>query len=277
MKRIGIVGLCLAAMFALSAMAASSAFAGQYITCTKVSKVTVKYIDKGKEKSKAIYEGKYLTNTCTTLAPEPGKYYEGPEGKYERGSAVGIKSTDKTKTATLASAAGTITCKSSTGTDEITGSKTDKNVTNFKTCVLSVTKGACTTPGDASGEITSTAVSRLIDHGEKGPSGGEPAEGEVWDEFESESGPTGLLAEFVCAPGVIFETSGTLSGVATPVNAKGSTKGTTTFGAGKGEQDLVTEFSENGGISFENTGPNVETATASIAWSSAVEVLAENE
>ncbi len=50
----------------------------------------------------------------------------------------------------------------------------------------------------------------------------------------------------------------TLSGVVSPLDAMES-KLTTTFKR-VGEQDLVTEFSGNGGVTFENTGPNTETA-----------------
>jgi hypothetical protein len=98
MKRIRIMGLCLVAVFAFTAVAAASASAAgpEYMTCQKVSKVTVKYKVtkevKGKpvesEKEKAIVEGKYASKYCsgTELAPEPGVYYPGPEGKYELGS-----------------------------------------------------------------------------------------------------------------------------------------------------------------------------------------------
>jgi hypothetical protein len=37
---------------------------------------------------------------------------------------------------------------------------------------------------------------------------------------------------------------------------------TTTFGAGKGEQALVTEFSYGEGAPWEPTGPNVESAVS---------------
>ncbi len=252
MKRMRIAGLCLVAMFAitaLSAMAASSAYAGEYGVCVKAQKVEKKYV------------GLYTDKNCQTAASEK-EVEEGKKNKYEWVSAAGEKSTTTTKTAVLSSAAGKITCKKSKGTAEITGAKSDLETVEFEECTLSVTGGKCTSvqEGEKEGNITTFQLeTKLIDHGEKGPSGGEPAEGEAWTEFNGEAGNGGLQAEFVCAPGVIFRTSGTLSGVTTPVNLMES-KDTTSFGEGKGEQDLVTEFSENGGISFENTGPNVETA-----------------
>jgi hypothetical protein len=50
-------------------------------TCFKVAKTEVTY----KGEKKEIYKGKYKNKACTELAPVPGKYYEGPEGKYEEG------------------------------------------------------------------------------------------------------------------------------------------------------------------------------------------------
>jgi hypothetical protein len=122
--------------------------------------------------------------------------------------------------------------------------------------------------------ITMVSVTQLIDHGERGPSGLEPAEGEVWNSFAPD--PASPLypyqAMFICEPGVIFRLGGTVSALVTPVSAKASTKGVETFGEGKGEQDLVTEFSENGGETWEPTGPNVLTLTSDTKTASAVEV-----
>ena len=66
MKRIKIVGLCLIALFAFSAVAAASAFAEgrpEYKLCAKVAKVEGKY------------NGSYSDKGCTT---------EATGGKYER-------------------------------------------------------------------------------------------------------------------------------------------------------------------------------------------------
>ena len=102
MKRMTIVGLSLVAMFAFGAMAASSAFAGEYGTCLKTKKLTLKYeeekIVKGKpvftKKTKAIYNGKYTEAKCLTLAKDPGALdgegppkVENPEIEYEAGNS----------------------------------------------------------------------------------------------------------------------------------------------------------------------------------------------
>ncbi len=93
MKRIGIIGLCLVALFAFSAMASSSALAGEYITCGKAAKVGKKYT------------GSYTNNNCSALSATE-------EGKYEAGEpSFPVKVTSTTKEAVLSSAAGDIKCK----------------------------------------------------------------------------------------------------------------------------------------------------------------------
>jgi hypothetical protein len=249
MKRIRIMGLCLIAVFAFSAVVATGAQAGEVGECVKVPKVLKKY------------NGKYTDKNCTTASVPANT------GKYEWSPGVEAAKknfTAKTKAATLASAAGTIACKASTTVGEWTGTKTNHEVITFTGCKLSVTSGECHSLEEAegSGIIKSFEDTTLIDNGEKGPSGGEPAPGEVWNSFApAATSPYGIYAtEFKCAPGVVFRSSGSVSGVVTPVNVT-SAKLTTAFGAGKGEQDLNTEF--NQGTGWERTGPNVETATGS--------------
>jgi hypothetical protein len=250
MRRFTVVGLCFVAAFAFSAMAASSAFAGEYGNCVK---------------SKT---GKFIDSACLK---------KGSPGKYEWVQSL-EKGTSKSKAASLKSAAGEITCKKSKDVSEILGWQKNKETTTFEQCELSVTKGSCTGIGNPKGTIVSTAFTYLIDHGTKGPSGLEPAEGEVWNEFQgAEKGIEGKLAEFVCEPGVIFRTSKTLSCPLTPVNKKPGAKSTLTCGAGKGEQDLNTEFSQDGGKTFNNTGPNTEQVTASIKTKPKTEIRACNE
>jgi hypothetical protein len=262
MNRMKMMGLCLVAMFAFGAIIASAAQAGEFGNCVK---------------SKT---GKYNNNICTTEGA--GKT------KYEWVSAAGEKSKDSTKSSVLSSELGTITSKKSKGTDEITGFKTDTATTEFEDVVLTATKGKCEnlskfeeTGGKTpySGEVTSYNHTELLDHGTKGPSGLEPAAGEVWDVFAPLEGSPVFPydAYFICEPGVIFRTFDTVSGVVQKVNTKPGKSGETLFGKEKGEQDLATEFSENGGETFSSTGANVETTTAKSAWNSLVEVRACEE
>ncbi len=248
MRRVGIAGVCLTATLAFGAMIASAAYAGEAGVCGKVRKVERKF------------HGRFLEKGCLKEASAKERSEGGEENKREWESPAGEKYTDTSKTTVLSSAAGRMTCKGSTSTGEWTGWQTGTDTITFSECTLSI-GGHCTSvqEGEPVGDITTSQLDTyLIDHGTKGPSGLEPKEGEVWQEYQSPTGPAGYQFTFVCEPGVLFRVSGTLSGMISPVNAM-ETKLTTTFGAGKGEQDLVTEFSEDGGFQWENTGPNVET------------------
>jgi hypothetical protein len=262
MKRISTVGLSVVAMFAFSAMAASSALAGEYITCVKVAKENKKF------------HGKYTGNNCAVLSATS-------EGKYERGSpAFPVTFTTKSKMVQLSSAAGSVNCKESAGKGAILGPKMSLEERTLTECLHPI-GGKCTnlstyleTHKYAPSKITLVSLSELVDHGENGPSGLEPAEGEVWDSLSADAESTlyPYQAVFICEPGIILRMGGSTSGVVAPVNLKKSNKGTLTFGREEGEQDLVTEFSENGGETWESTGPNVLMEAASIKYSSHLEV-----
>ena len=139
MKSIKILGLCLVAAFAMSALAAASASASvapEFWSCNKVAKKAMSYEAykpaKGTKpaawtpKAKEVYEGKYATKECVEEAATPGKYadktpaevvaeskpetdaiqkstYEGAEGKYELEAVVpGTKYTGKVGVVKLA-------------------------------------------------------------------------------------------------------------------------------------------------------------------------------
>ncbi len=246
-RRVGIAGACLTATLAFGAMIASAAYAGEAGVCIKLAPVEGKY------------HGRFLEKDC--LKEASGKQQsEGKKNKFEWESAAGEKFTGKSESVRLASASGDIYCKESASAGEWTGWQTGTDTITFKECTLSVPAG-CTSEqeGEPVHDITTSQLDTyLIDHGTKGPSGLEPKEGEVWQEYQSPTGPAGYQFTFVCEPGVLFRVSGTLSGVISPVNAMES-KLTTTFGTGKGEQGLINEFSLDGGIEWENSGPNVET------------------
>jgi hypothetical protein len=262
MNRMKMMGLCLAAMFAFSAIIVSVAQAGEFGNCVKQKKPAV---------------GKYINAECTKEGAA--------KTTYEWVSAKGEKSTDTTKATVWSSALGKITSKKSKGTDEITGWQTDTAETTFEGWVWEATKGKCenlseyTGKTPYSGKVTFYNHTELIDHGTIGPSGLEPKEGEVWDEFAPLEGSPVFPydAYYICEPGVIFRTVDTISGVVEKVNAKPSKAGEDKFAEGLGEQDLQTEYSENGGEAFSSTGPNVEATTAKIKWNSDVEIRACNE
>jgi hypothetical protein len=117
----------------------------------------------------------------------------------------------------------------------------------------------CRSAGEPDGTIrTNLLDAALIEHGETGLGGKEPAEGaETWDEFVSaEDEP--YIAEYECQRGLLLRTSGSLSCPVTPVSAMGR-KSEDTCSESQGEQDLETEISENGGKTWESTGQNVLT------------------
>jgi hypothetical protein len=115
----------------------------------------------------------------------------------------------------------------------------DVEEVHYRDCELSVVGDNCGSegakPGEITKELTSYSDTRLIDHGELGASGGEPSEGEVWDEFLPEEGSPVFpyQAIWVCRPGILFRLKGSLSGIITPVDAKASAKATITVGKGK--------------------------------------------
>ena len=98
----------------------------------------------------------------------------------------------------------------------MTGVKSDVDTTTFTSCILSVTKESCQNTATKGTIVTTHNVTTLIDHGEKGDSGLEPAEGEVWTQYTGEGtkGPEGVLAEWECS-GIPFVTNGSLSGPTT--------------------------------------------------------------
>jgi hypothetical protein len=134
MKHLRILGLALAAAFALSAVVAAAAsansFAPELAKCVKAAKV-------GKT-----YTGKFGNKTCTESATE---------GKYELASAEGAEFTGKSKATTLhaVSAAGkaeVIVCKKDVIKGSITGPSHIKATVTFEDCA-NEKKEACGTGG----------------------------------------------------------------------------------------------------------------------------------
>lgn len=136
MNRIKIVGLCLVAMFALSAVATASASAAEpeYQTCAKAAKV-------GKT-----YTGKYNNKTCSELNAKD-------EGKYER---VAVKLPDKIKSK------GTITLlylysvetEKINETVECKKDKSEGELLNGREASLKITYEACEGKGELPGKCT---------------------------------------------------------------------------------------------------------------------------
>jgi hypothetical protein len=279
MKRIHIVGLCLVAVFAISAMASSAAFAGEYGQCLKISPVTGKALKNTKYKDENCtikesvsdpdgkYEwypgapakcqgaknGHYTDNACTV-----GQKESDPDGKFEArcGAEAGSGGnfgkanncatfTSKTGFAALSTpalGASAVECQKSTGSGEITGPKSGSTITTFTECS---TKGEkCQSKGEPAGTIkTFEILTTLIDHGEKGLSGGEPISGEVWTEFSIKS-PETSLAIFSCTGVGFFSAIGSNAGVTEGNINKMGTSNKTEIKVGLGEQDQITKYCE---------------------------------
>ncbi len=281
MKRIRIVGLCLVAMFAFSAMVVSVAQASEVGICARV------------EKTGKVFKGQYLEKGCLEKASNEEVEKGGKGNRYEWTSAAGHTYTLKGGTVSLRmpgyTLAAEITCKSkSAGTGEWTGQTTGVYTILLHGCTLNVTGGKCTSEGLSPGEIETSALDvTLIGYPETReqeklneetlevesyPVG--PAEGRVWVEYSPAPGYP--YAEYVCEPGVMFRTQGTLAGllighVASPVNAMRELA-ETSYGPGQGVQDLYSEFSNNGGLSYEPAGFEFESNT-----STAVEMMGKVE
>ena len=241
MRRIQIVGLCLGAVFAFSAMAASSAYAGEYGTCVKTKEV---------EKH---YTGNYKDKNCTEYTGSGTSEYEWEPTL--SGSKIAV--TDSSKVATLESALGNVTCKKSTSAGDITGPKSATDTVTFTSC--EAVKEKANSEGEPAGTIkTSLLNARLVDHGETA-GGKEPAVGEVWDCLTSAEGP--YLAQFEFSK-IKLRVKGEVCGVVTGINQM-ATKSTQTFSKGGGFQGLQVEYSLNEGASWEGpiAGTQVTTAT----------------
>lgn len=279
MKRMKLVWLCVVAVFAFSAFAVATAQAGEFGKCIEL-----------KAEAK-LYHGEYTGKGCEEAtkvsAEETAKGGKKNKYKWEAVKAGSkIKYTSSGKSATLEGEAGDITCKKNTDEGEITGPKTDVDTVTFTECTLSVTKEACFSVGETHSSKGGTIKTyldntKLIDHGEKGLSGDEPASGEVWTEFFEEGETEGFtgkghfLAYFHClAEGseIPFEVEGSVSGVnkAKDLN-KMSTAGETVFSKTGGEQDLETTYFDP--ITSEvTTGKSVQNASDKIKYSEKLEV-----
>lgn len=260
MKRVRIVGLCLLAAVALSAMAASSAYAGEYGKCTKT-----KEVDKQ-------YTGNYTNRNCTSVS-----YTGHGKSEYEwyalgsSGFPGPVSITGSTKVATSESAFGNFTCKKSTSTGELTGPKAGTEVITYTGCEASKEKEK--SEGEPGGTIkTNLLDSRLVDHGETA-GGKEPAEGEVWNCLtSSEDEP--YLSEYEWSRVKVRE-KGEACAVVTGTDQMG-TKTTETFGKNTAPQDLELEYSLNEGADWEGPIGMTRVTTATVKTTAKMEVKGQD-
>ena len=71
MRRLTLIGVCLAVLGAFAAVSVAGAAAAEpaVYECGKAPKEEAKYESKGKQKTKNVYTGKYTEKHCSTPAP----------------------------------------------------------------------------------------------------------------------------------------------------------------------------------------------------------------
>jgi hypothetical protein len=139
LKRLRIIGLCLVAIFALSAVGASSAMA--------------EHLEVGKCKSVA-KTGKWEDSNCTKALAEGNFEWEALKANVPFTSTSGVKK--------LISGAGTIECKKDKNVGELTGTMTDTVQITFEECTTLGGLVSCSSSGAGSGVIkTNTLESKL--------------------------------------------------------------------------------------------------------------------
>jgi hypothetical protein len=240
MRRIKMMGLCLVAAVALTAVAVSSASAAlpEYKVCAKTAKVEKKFT------------GKYTDKNCTVAASEK-EIEEGKHNKYElsgweAAKKKGFKGKNGVSTLdsyipesesepwTGGTVVGVVSCKSGKSVGEITGPKTSTVQVEFKTCTSEGKK--CTSVGESkAGVIKTKQLTATLGYISGGGVGS-----------DVEAADHGLSAEFNCE-GLEIKTVGSVIGVNSGnVNEINKTSVQTFNVNAKGGQEKVFgEFPEN--------------------------------
>jgi hypothetical protein len=249
MKRIHLLGVCLVAVMASSAVTmASTASAGEFFRCSIVKKKTGKFAD---EKCSILKEkngkpagnfeklpvsscvnvgkkkGKFSDSACTVVAEKKGK----PAGEWETCFATGkcsfSSSGGEATLSTPAFGKNSVTCKAYSDLGEITSNFTHKDRIVFTGCEFlglpCQSAGPNSTPSGKPGVIiTNLLGTKLVDFPTKytvinqkfEPEEIGPAEGEVWYKLLSyEHEP--FWAETDCGGVVFLRTQGSDAGVYT--------------------------------------------------------------
>jgi hypothetical protein len=224
MIRIRIIGLALVAVFAISAVAASTASAQlpEFVRCAKVAAGEPSSWEAGCTTAKA--SGGYAKvsagpGLCVKVAPgEPSSWEDAACTKPKTGTGEYIKiaATGKPKfkstsgESILWTATGKeIKCKADTNAGELTGNQTDKVVVTFTGCTAPTSFGvAC--ENKAAGEIVTNTLKSTLGYIKK------PATTKVGLLLEPEP-PATLFAEFKCLT-VNVKVRGSLICEMTPIN-----------------------------------------------------------
>jgi len=215
MRRIRIAGLVLAAVFAVSALAAASSTAAEpeYLSCGKASGKTGHYMNKACSEVSAKSEGKYERTALTV-----------PDKFKAKSGATGLFLYNPMTKETLIE----VPCAKDKDEGEIINTREAKLKITYEGCVIPegrALKGDCTSEGQkkAGTIVTDALVSRLVWTNE--------AETEVGIELEPAT-PGGPFTKFGCANmAEEVEVLGSEVGKITPVNEASKTL-TTSFNVG---------------------------------------------
>jgi hypothetical protein len=252
MKRMRIMGLCLVVAFAMSAVAATSAFA----TAPEFGRCVAKA------------GGKFSDSGCTKEVASKGKF------EWEPGAGAKNTFTSKMNAGTLATletVKGTkITCKEESSPGEIKNAKEVAGVVaKFNGCETSGLK--CSSAGKAEGEIVTASLEGVVGVEKVGL---KPSANKLAEELHAPAGSK--VATFSCA-GVPVEVKGS---VLHPITAnKMLSTSTEKFSAAKGEQkpdkfagegvDAHILESNTAGGEFEEAG---QTITSTVTFGEKIEV-----
>lgn len=197
--RLKMMGLCLVAVFALTAAISASASAAEpaFYECHKLTTKP--------------YTGKFTDKKCS-VAATPAQEAEGKVNKYELQEGIGAKGKafkGKGGKATLHTPAvgGEVTCKSFKDEGHINTPTTENKVfSEFKTCESLGKK--CSSPSQKAGTIKTNALAGELGYISKGAK-------TVGVLLKAETGS--VLAEFNCE-GLEIVTTGSVIGTIAPVN-----------------------------------------------------------
>jgi hypothetical protein len=229
MKRIRIVGLCLVAMFAMSAVAAASASAEspEYKTCIKKVGGTLNKITCAESKGLK-GEGGFAV----------GEWNQGKTRKFTGKNGVSTLDSyipeNEAEPWTGGTIVGTVVCKNATNKGEVTGPKTGAVTVTFKGCVSEGKK--CLSKGQKPGTIVTNPLLTEL---------GNTSEGVGVNVFNAEN----VSAEFECE-GQKVVTHGSVIGIESGNIGKFSKTSVQTFAVNEkgGQQEPFGEFGGKVGL-----------------------------
>jgi hypothetical protein len=284
MKRIKVVGLCLVAVFAFSAMVASGAQAATFKTCIPMkhgeytnSTCSTKSVKAHKGSFEiapvstcvAQKHGEYTNSTCTTKSAKAHK------GHFEKASKLGLTaSSGPAKLETPELGANNIECSASTSKGALTGPKTATFQTHFTGCkfvgIPCHSGGPEATEEPPENILTNNTQATLIGPGGTTGGGGTVPAGQVWAELVSiEHAP--YQAELECPGAVAARTSGFLAGPLSPLNSLGLTN-SLSFSKTEGESGLITEVASTTAGPWSGPHKSIQNQSSTITFEKVVEV-----